>query len=314
MLKETAKRIMNPSPQPSPARGEGGRPAALLLVHYFGVPADVSAARRWCDERGVALIEDCAHSFLSTADGERVGSSGDFAVFSFRKQLPVASGAALVVNGRRTFERPGTGIHVPLTSTPSTSSGQRLSRRERGVRAGLVPALRELGAWALFTSGSGRLRRWLAPSLSDERRLRAAAPGRAPVMDWVTRRVIARLSKKVDAIAERRRSNYLLLQRELGGAGRLMPVFACLPDGAVPWGFPLRVTGGRERRDELLFVLLAEGIGAWAWPELPAEVTESDFPEELRLASETIGLPVHQGLSARHMQHVADTVSAWALS
>lgn len=133
-------------------------------------------------------------------------------------------------------------------------------------------------------------------------------------MDWVTRRVIARLSKKFDAIAGRRRSNYLLLQRELGGAGGLMSVFASLPEGAVPWGFPLRVTGGRERRDELLSALLAEGIGAWTWPDLPAEVTESDFPDEWRLASETVVLPVHQGLSARHMQHLADTVSAWAVS
>jgi dTDP-4-amino-4,6-dideoxygalactose transaminase len=141
-------------------------------------------------------------------------------------------------------------------------------------------------------------------------------------MDWVTRVVIARLSKKFDAIAECRRSNYLLLQRELGDDGGLMPVFASLPEGAVPWGFPLRVTDRRpsrasrprERRDELLSVLLAEGTGAWVWPELPAEVTESDFPEEWRLASETVVLPVHQGLSARHMQHVADTVSAWAVS
>jgi dTDP-4-amino-4,6-dideoxygalactose transaminase len=300
---------------------------ALLLVHYFGVPADAAAARKWCDERGMALIEDCAQSFLSTVNGAPIGSSGDFAVYSFRKQLPVASGAALAVNGRRAPQDSEALKEVPLTRarrrapvSPSTvlrdpqdgGSGRR--RRERGGRAGLIPALREVAAWAVFASGSGRLRRWLAPSLSDERGLRAAAPGRASGADWVTRRVIARLSKKFDEIAERRRSNYLLLQRELSGLPRVKPVFRALIEGAVPWGCPLRVEGGQPARDELLAVLLHEGIGAWPWPDLPAEVTEAEHPEAWRLAHETVVLPVHQGLNAAQVEYVADTVSGWALS
>ena len=37
---------------------------ALLVAHYFGRPRSLEAERRWCDERGIALIEDCAHCFF----------------------------------------------------------------------------------------------------------------------------------------------------------------------------------------------------------------------------------------------------------
>ncbi len=270
--------------------------AALVLVHYFGFPADTAAARRWCDERGVALIEDCAHSFLGTVEGRRAGSHGDFAVFSFRKHLPVASGAALVIH------RPADG-YVPLTHAPASPGG-----------LGLLPALRKAAAWAVFVSGSARLRVWFAPALSDERGLQAAKPGDGPGMDWTTRRVVARLSGRFDRIARRRRENYVLLERELSGCAGVTSLLGPLPVGAVPWGFPLRVERGPKLRDGLLATLLHEGIGAWSWPDLPEEVTEATFPAEWRLAQETVALPVHQDLSPAQVQHIADTVAAWALT
>ena len=288
-------------------------PAALVLVHYFGMPADAATARRWCDERGVALIEDCAHSFLSVAGGRPVGSDGDFAIFSFRKQMPVASGAALVVNAHR-------GPSALRLRSGQAGSGRAISpsnpaRRDSGL-AGIcpVPALREVAAWAVFASGSGMLRRWLAPSLSDERGLRSAPPGRAPGMDLFSRRIVAMLSSKSGEISATRRANYMRLEGEVRVLPRLAPLFGGLPDGAVPWGLPVRVEGGGVVRDELLSVLLDEGIGAWTWPDLPEDVTQRGFPDAVMLAGETLVLPVHQGLSPRHVQHVADTVSGWALS
>ncbi len=282
---------------PSDKRGARSRTspaAAMVLVHYFGVPADAARARRWCDERGITLIEDCAHSFLSAVGGRPVGSEGDFAVFSFRKQLPVSGGAALVINAH-----PG-------------SSTMRLRSGRSGVCP--VPAVREVAAWAVFSSGSGRLRRWLAPSLSDESMRIGTPPDRAQGIDLFARRIVAKLASRSGEIAVKRRANYKRLEGEFHDLPRLAPLFANLPNGAVPWGLPLKVAGGGAARDELLLVLLHEGIGAWKWPDLPEEVTQGGFPAALMLARETLVLPVHQNLSQRHVQHIADTVSGWALS
>ena len=34
---------------------------AMLVSHYFGLAHSLSEVRQWCDDRGIALIEDCAH-------------------------------------------------------------------------------------------------------------------------------------------------------------------------------------------------------------------------------------------------------------
>ena len=46
---------------------------ALHLIHYLGFPQDAPAWRRWCDERGLLLIEDAAQAWLSTVGGRPVG-------------------------------------------------------------------------------------------------------------------------------------------------------------------------------------------------------------------------------------------------
>ena len=265
----------------------GVRPAALLLVHYFGIPADVRRAAAWCRERGVALIEDCAHSFLSRVAGRPVGTFGDMAVFSFRKQLPVDSGAALLMN-------------APRKAAPGRRGG-----------IGMWAALRESAAWCVFASGSARLRRSLAAALLDEHPAPAAAPGNARSMDLATRRVIARLAPRFSHIAARRRENYAALAGRLQNPGAAVMV-PSLPDGAAPWGLPLKMRNASDAT-ALEAVLLSEGIGAWRWPDLPPEVTSETFPFEHGLAQQTVLLPVHQGLSQRHMEFIADTVTAWGL-
>jgi len=73
---------------------------AMLIVNYFGFPNDLATARDFCDKHGIYLIEDNAHSFLSSDNGKPLGSAGDISLFSFRKIVPIPNGAALVVNNQ----------------------------------------------------------------------------------------------------------------------------------------------------------------------------------------------------------------------
>ena len=73
------------------------RTRAVVPVHYAGYPAAVDRLSRLCDERGLALIEDCAHAPSASLGGRRVGTFGDAGCFSFfsNKVLAVGEGGAL---------------------------------------------------------------------------------------------------------------------------------------------------------------------------------------------------------------------------
>jgi len=72
---------------------------AVLLIHYFGFPQpDLEKIISYCKTRHIAVIEDCAHAYLSTHKGARMGSFGDIGFYSLHKMLPVPDGGLLVVN------------------------------------------------------------------------------------------------------------------------------------------------------------------------------------------------------------------------
>ena len=72
---------------------------AILLIHYFGFPQKcVNELSVLCKEENIILIEDCAHTFSGKMDGMKLGSTGDFALFSIHKLLTTDNGGMLQVN------------------------------------------------------------------------------------------------------------------------------------------------------------------------------------------------------------------------
>lgn len=57
---------------------------AVAVTHLYGQALpDIARIARFCAERGVALLEDCAQAHGARVDGRRAGSFGDAACFSF---------------------------------------------------------------------------------------------------------------------------------------------------------------------------------------------------------------------------------------
>jgi dTDP-4-amino-4,6-dideoxygalactose transaminase len=56
---------------------------AVLPVHLYGQPADLDRIVPLCRQHGLALIEDCAQAHGARLHGQRVGTFGDAATFSF---------------------------------------------------------------------------------------------------------------------------------------------------------------------------------------------------------------------------------------
>ena len=71
----------------------------FLLTHIGGwVNPDIKEIAKLCKNKGVALVEDCAHSLGSTLNGQHTGTFGDAGVYSLyaTKTIPVGEGGIIV--------------------------------------------------------------------------------------------------------------------------------------------------------------------------------------------------------------------------
>src|SRR5206468_12877583 len=83
------------------AKAERHRPKAAWLVHIGGHLAfDVESIAQYCRERGIFLIEDCAHAHGARWHGRRPGSWGDAGVYSLYATKTISTGEGGVLVSR----------------------------------------------------------------------------------------------------------------------------------------------------------------------------------------------------------------------
>ncbi len=255
------------------------RTRALHLIHYLGFPQDAASWRAWCDERGLLLIEDAAQAWLSACGDRPVGSFGDLAIFCAYKSFGVPDGGLVVTGASARLPGPG-------------------GDRQAGMRSAL-----------------GSNVEWMRRRLPDRRRVRDPEPAEPydPAADFALgdpdegpALATMLLLRRLDAqrACHRRRQNYQYLLHLLPDSVR--PVFPTLPDGAVPFTFPVR-TGDKDR---LIGRLDRHGISAfdlWSVPHPTLPV--ADFPVARALRASVVALPVHQELGRADIRRVARAVA-----
>jgi dTDP-4-amino-4,6-dideoxygalactose transaminase len=70
----------------------------IHIVNHFGNVQDWDNILFEVRKYNIPILEDNAYSFLSKYKEKLIGSFGDFSIFSYRKVLPVRSGAILIIN------------------------------------------------------------------------------------------------------------------------------------------------------------------------------------------------------------------------
>jgi dTDP-4-amino-4,6-dideoxygalactose transaminase len=68
------------------------RTRAILPVHFAGRPCDMDAIMDIAARHKLKVIEDCAHAIETEYKGQKVGTFGDFACFSFYSTKNVVTG------------------------------------------------------------------------------------------------------------------------------------------------------------------------------------------------------------------------------
>ncbi len=61
------------------------RTKAIFVYHQYGFPQNMEAIMKFAKTQKLVVIEDCAHALFSAYKGKRLGTFGDFAVYSFSK-------------------------------------------------------------------------------------------------------------------------------------------------------------------------------------------------------------------------------------
>lgn len=76
------------------------RTRAILVVHTFGIPAEMVALRGIATRHNLALLEDACEAIGAEFLGRRVGGLGDLSVFGFypNKQLTTGEGGAVLAH------------------------------------------------------------------------------------------------------------------------------------------------------------------------------------------------------------------------
>ena len=267
----------------------GPRTRALVLTHFAGFPGPARQMRALADRYGLVLIEDCAQALLSM-DGEcPVGSTGDAAVFSLRKTLPVPHGGALVFNGARAYQLPP--LAMPAAGPTLRGLWSRALLRGEFRLPGQGRALRRLGRWFSRNLPTGR------PRVDDRARRSGRAQLELGVSPLVVRIVRAH---ELVRVVERRRRNFFHLLGALRGVAP--PLVSELPPGVCPLFYPLWVPD----RDEALARLRMDNVEARpGWPRFHPRCDGGEFPEAGRLRAHVLELPCHQDLGPEHVAYVA---------
>jgi len=87
---------------------DAGTPAkAVLLVHLFGLPCDMTSIMAVASEHGAIVIEDCAQAHGAAYNGRRVGTFGTVGTFSFyaTKNLTTGEGGMVVTDSDEVAQR-----------------------------------------------------------------------------------------------------------------------------------------------------------------------------------------------------------------
>jgi dTDP-4-amino-4,6-dideoxygalactose transaminase len=84
-----------------------GRTRAIIPVHLFGQPANMTALQAIANKHGLKIIEDAAQAHGSIWESGPIGSLGEAAAFSFQssKNLASGEGGALTTNDEQLFQK-----------------------------------------------------------------------------------------------------------------------------------------------------------------------------------------------------------------
>jgi perosamine synthetase len=277
----------------------------LLVAHFFGLPQPMAHLRKWCDERGIALLEDCAHALFGSSEGRPIGAWGDIAIGSLTKFLPLTVGGCLVL---------GRNLPQPRLSVSAAPALARVifDVVELSAQHGRLPGLNRFVTGSLAALRS--IRRTSAPQVEETDPTRAPSTAGAAAMGEIdvtvahqslpsTGRWLA-LRLPRSRIVERRRLLYARLSSRLSGQLGMVPLMPILPPDCAPYVFPLWVADPDPGYATLRAMRMPVSRWDWLWPSVP----KIDGDHGVQWSHHVLQIGCHQDLSDAELDAVVRTL------
>jgi len=276
----------------------------VYVSHFFGWPQDIGDLSKWCKEKGLFLVEDCALCLFSHGPNNHIGQIGDAAIYSFVKSLPVPDGGALILKNK-------TGLF------------KKVPNRRPPYRTLFLNSLPLLKKWFMHNNKIWQrhdmtrkllTRSWLKGPVNQVTEVECEMPKSNYFDQQKIGWTLSRLSKgiicqtKPQQIVEIRRRNFQYLLKTLRDIPSIQFLFDELPDNVCPLSFPFYVND----RTYWSNALESNGILVGGWPSYHRGFNWEEFPEARHLKNDLVTLPVHQYLHPNHMEYISQCVQSMA--
>ena len=273
------------------------RADVLYVIHYLGWPQPIVQLADVARRRGIWLVEDCALALLSDEGQQPLGTFGHWSIFCLYKTLPLPNGACLVENHDHLAGLDSIALRQAGLPSVAGRTAELVVRSIRSRSDSLGAAV------ASIKRAAGR-----AVGAIDVSRAKVGDIGFDIgdvdlAMSDISRRIVARLD--FEQIRQRRIANYTRLATQL--EGHVTPLHREMPDGVCPLLFPIVVDDKRHAAESLR----AGGVDVLEfWNHgAPSEDDACESANAAFLRAHVLGLPIHQDLTARHIDYSAAQLS-----
>jgi selenocysteine lyase/cysteine desulfurase len=255
---------------------QSGKPDLFLLVHYFGYGANVGAAKEFCDEFGVYLIEDGAHAI---GPSEAIGQIGDFVIYSPYKFFAVPDGGLLLIRNKNIAK----------------SVREIFAAKRQGAPASLVWKIKRFiqkimpQSLLRFRAAKANIEFNVDPPTYALARQRNLSP--------YARRLLSSVASMQARICAMRKQNALKIRAKIETIENCSALFSAEEEGAVPYRFVLKVEDN-HMAIKMFNQLRLLGWPVESWPDLAPEVLAAPekYSAAIKLRQTTLLLPIHHTL------------------
>lgn len=248
---------------------------AIIVVHYFGFFNAIDGIVDYCRQKGIYVIEDCAHVLFDNLDSVNRIFGGDAAIFSLKKYFPIPDG----------------GLLLAKNIEPDATSMERYKIK-------YAVLIKYFLKYILSRTIISPVRKYGAENYIDESFegiKRISSFSETILEDYID----------IDFIKNKRRSNfsyYVDTLKKIDIGSKVDIIYSDLKEFEAPYMFPIRL----KKDNRLLISQLREnGIPAISWPSLPAGIkNSSQHIAANNLYERVVLLPLHQDVDSRHINHI----------
>jgi len=292
------------------------RTGAVLATHLFGRPCPIEEIAELTRQRGVRLMEDCAHACGVRVGGKQVGTFGDIGVFSFAqgKNMPCFGGGAIATADEEIAAR----ARAIVAQTPIPPADE---LRGEAVSVWIKwlltrPSIFALSAYPVLRLKLAGGKPLMDSAVGDEllARFQGSNPRFSPMGN--VQAALGRVQlRHIDAFNAGARRNGQILTRELAE----VPGIRVPPESGdhIFVYYPIAVEGGR--RDELRDLLLRHGVDTKTSDMADCGLLETFrgadaplSPGQKPLEASVLEICVYPILSERAIRRIARVIRGWA--